>query len=458
MTHEHDPVVARLAADAAAGCEEARLLLSRRHVLGLGAGLFTWAMRPRLASAATTDPRLLVVILRGGADGLSIVVPHGDPAYASARGSLAMTKSQTIDVDGFFGLHPALKTFGGMLKAGQAGAVHATCTPLRNRSHFDCQDNLEAGLPGTVGSNPTGWINRLLSALPAAAPVRTHGALQIGDAPLILRGPAPVLGWSPTWFDPAWTGTVDAAQANYDTVDPEYGKVFAAGIRTDRLARRSGGSLDGLGGLRLAMTGAARLLAAADGPRIAVVSAEGWDTHADEGGPTGYLADLLTELDTGLGDFRTAAGTTVWGQTVVVIVTEFGRTVAVNGTHGSDHGVGTATLLAGGALAGGKVKAAWPGLAPAKLFEDGNLAPTTDLRAVFKGVLQDHLGVARSLLDKTIFPDSAAVAPLTGLVRSSTPAAVASTAGTAAIAAASAPLRPLSPIALWRARAAADGG
>ena len=454
MTHDRDPAVARLEARAAAGCDEARLLLSRRRVLGLSAGLFSWAMMPRRASAASTDPRLLVVILRGGADGLSIVAPYGDPSYASARGSLAMTKSQLVDVDGFFGLHPALTNFGTLLKAGQAAAVHATCTPLRNRSHFDCQDNLEAGLPGIVGSNPTGWINRLLTALPADAPIRTHGALEIGEAPLILRGPAPVLGWSPTWFEPAWDGTVDAAQANYDVVDPVYGGVFAAGIATDRLARQAGGSFDGLGGLRLAFTGAGRLLAATDGPRIAVVTAEGWDTHADEGGPTGYLADALTELDTALGDFKAAAGTAVWGQTVVVIATEFGRTVAVNGTSGSDHGVATVTLLAGGAVAGGKVRANWPGLAPAKLYEDGNLAPTTDLRAVFKGVLQDHLGIARGLLDTTIFPSSAAIAPMTGLIRATTsPAPVAARATPVA-----APPRPPSPIGLWRAGLDATGG
>ena len=452
MTHDRDPAISRLRADAAAGCEQSRLMLSRRNVMGLGAGLFAWAMQPRWASAASADPRLLVVILRGGADGLSIVAPYGDSSYASARGSLAMTKSQLIDVDGFFGLHPSLKQFGTMLKAGQASAVHATCTPLRNRSHFDCQDNLESGLPGAVGVNPTGWINRLLTALPASAPVRSHGALEIGEAPLILRGPAPVLGWSPTWFDPAWATTVSVAQANYDVVDPAYDKVFAAGIATDQLARKAGGSLDGLSGLRLAFTGAGRLLAAAAGPRIAVLSAEGWDTHADEGGPTGYLADALGELDTALGDFRTAVGTTVWNQTVVVFVTEFGRTVAVNGTYGSDHGVATVTLLAGGAVAGGKVRAAWPGLAPSKLFEDGNLAPTTDLRAVFKGVLQDHLGVSRSLLDNTIFPSSAAVAPMTGLIRGAAAATSAANPSDSA-----APLRPPSAIGLWRATVGAGG-
>lgn len=448
MTTDRDP---RITIDGPAeGCAEARVGLSRRGVLGLGAGLYAWAMQPRLASAATTDPRLLVVVLRGGADGLSIVAPYGDPAYAKARGELAMTKAQLTVADSVFGLHPALKNFGAMFKAGEAGAIQATCTPLRNRSHFDCQDNLETGLPGLAGTTPTGWINRLLSELPAAAPVRTHGALQIGDAPLIMRGPAPVLGWSPTWFDPAWATTVAAAQANYDAIDPAYASVFAAGIKTDRLARSAGGSLSGLSGLRLAFTGAGRLLKASAGPRIAVVSAEGWDTHADEGGTTGYIAGALGELDTALGDFKAAIGPTNWARTVVVMVTEFGRTVAVNGTHGSDHGVATVTLLAGGAVAGGKVLGKWPGLAPSQLFEDGNLRPTTDLRAVFKGILQDHLGVGRTLLDTRIFPDSAAVKPFAGLVKAPSSALPAGTSSVSA--------EPLSPIGRWRAGLTASAG
>lgn len=146
-------------------------------------------------------------------------------------------------------------------------------------------------------------------------------------------------------------------------------------------------------------------------------------------------------------------GATVWAQTAVVIVTEFGRTVAANGTVGSDHGVATVTLLAGGAVAGGKVKAKWPGLAASKLFEDGNLAPTTDLRAVFKGILQDHLGVGRTLLDTTIFPSSSSVAPLTGLIKA--PAAAPTVASASSEVA---PLRPDSAIGRWRAGLAAGRG
>lgn len=443
---------ARLAALAAEGCDEARALISRRNLLGVGAGLFSWGMLPKYASAATGDPRLLVVVLRGGMDGLSVVVPYGDPSYASARGKLALTKASTLDIDGFFGLNPSLKTLSAAFAAGEGAAVQAVCTPLRNRSHFDCQDNLENGMPGATVTAATGWLNRLLAALPTSAPIRIRGALEIGDAPLILRGPAPVLGWSPTWFQAADDATVATVYANYRRVDPALAAVFNAGIRTDRLARKAGGTYDGLSDLRKSFRGAANLMKAAAGPRISVLSVGGWDTHADEGTATGQLADRLADLDQGLADFQTALGAGIWAETVVVMVTEFGRTIAVNGTDGADHGVGTVALLAGGAIAGGKVHGKWPGLAKADQFEDGNLAPTTDLRAVFKGILQDHLGVPKTLLDTTIFPSSAAIKPMAGLIAAPAPkAAVATATGVA-------PLRTDSPIGRWRAGLPASGG
>ncbi len=450
--HDDTPTGARIAALAAEGCEESRALLSRRGLLGISAGLFTWGAMPRWASAASGDPRLLVVVLRGGMDGLSVVVPHGDKHYAGARGSLAIPRSELLDVDGFFGLHPALKTLSAGFAAKEATAVHAVCTPLRNRSHFDCQDNLENGMPGVATATATGWLNRLLSTLPAGDPIRMKGALEIGDSPLILRGPAPVLGWSPTWFWPAETATVDAVLANYRRVDPEMAAVFAAGIRTDRLARKAGGDYDNLSELRQGFIGAGRLMRAAAGPRISVLSINDWDTHADEGGATGGLADRLADLDRGLADFKSTIGAAAWAQTVVLFVTEFGRTVAVNGTAGSDHGVATAALLAGGAVAGGRVRGAWPGLAKTDLFEDGNLAPTTDLRAVFKGVLQDHLGVPRSLLDTKIFPASAKVRPMAGLVKA--PAAPKSADASAD----AVPVSLTSPIGRWRVGLPASGG
>jgi len=402
-----------------AGCSEERLLTSRRAVLGMSAGLFSWAFMPRFAEAASAsdDPRLLIVVLRGGMDGINVAIPHGDKHYVSMRGNIAIPKASTIKLDSFFGLHPVMKNFGQFYADGDAAVVHATCTPLRIRSHFDGQDNVENGLPGQIVSNATGWLNRLLTALPAGAPIKSHGAIQVGDAPLILRGAAPVLGWSPTWFDAVEDPTLYMLRTLYRLRDKEMLDILERGLKANNLANKvGGGGDDDVSPVRKAFRGAGRLIAADDGPRIAVLSVGDWDTHADQGAAEGYLANVLAGLDAAIGDFKTAVGN-AWGQTVMVLATEFGRTVRVNGDNGTDHGVGTVALLAGGAVNGGKVFADWPGLAPNQLYEDSDLKPTTDLRAVFKGVLKDHLGVPATLLNKTIFPESGNVAPLKNLVR-----------------------------------------
>jgi uncharacterized protein (DUF1501 family) len=169
------------------------------------------------------------------------------------------------------------------------------------------------------------------------------------------------------------------------------------------------------GAMRLVARGAAKLMAADDGPRIAALAFDGWDTHANEGGPVGRLALLLSGLDGALVEFESGLGER-WRDTVLVIATEFGRTARINGTQGTDHGTGTIALLAGGAVQGGRVIADWPGLKPASLYEGRDLSPTTDLRAVIKGVLHDHLGLAERVLAGTVFPDSAPLKPMKGLV------------------------------------------
>ncbi len=425
----------RLSSAGADGCAESRLLLSRRGMLGVTAGLFSSAFMPRFAEAASTDPRLLIVILRGGMDGLSTVVPHGDPSYVSMRGELAIPAGKTLKLarNSFFGLHPALKNFQAFYTAGDAAIVHATCVPLHNRSHFDAQDNLENGYGGLVKSNSTGWLNRLLTVLPNGDPIKANRPIEIGVPPLILRGSAPVLGWSPIAFDDVESTTLEAIRALYKRndaqllpyLDPKL-KTKAQllpnldrGLEAKRLAEGLGSDDPKLEDLYKGFRGAGRMLAAPQGPRIAVLSIDGWDTHTEQGTAEGNLADLLTGLDLGLGHFKATIGAS-WSQTVVLMVTEFGRTVRHNGNHGSDHGVGTVALLAGGAVNGGRMFGDWPGLAQAKLRDKRDLEPTTDLRSIFKGVLRDHLGVPDKYINETAFPLSDGARPLRDLVKSST--------------------------------------
>lgn len=449
--HPIDPMAARLMQQAAAGCEESRLLMSRRAVLGLSAGLFAWGAMPRWAEAATgPDPRLLIVILRGGMDGLNTVIPHGDPAYASMRGGIALKSGETIALNSFFGLNPAMPRFGAMFKAKEAAVVHATCTPVRNRSHFDAQDNVETGLP-TIGSNATGWLNRLLTALPAGAPVKVRGALQVKESPVILRGPAPVFGWSPPSFWPAHQTMRNAIRATYVYKDTALLKVLDRGIAADKLASGLDKDDGSISSLRRGFRGAARLLAYSKGPRVAVLSIGGFDTHSEQGLTTGMLAGQLGALDEGLEDVRLLTKD-VWKDTVVVCVTEFGRTVRVNGDKGTDHGVGTVALLCGGAVAGGRVVADWPGLSARNLYEGSDLKPTTDLRSVFKGVLRDHLDVPTAILDGAVFPESATAKPLGGLIR-----AASAPAPMAAAASAFGPAPDRSPTALGLFRAGRTG-
>jgi uncharacterized protein (DUF1501 family) len=414
--HRNCPADAHVVRAAAEGCAESRLLLSRRAMLGVSAGLFSWACMPRFAEAGTSDARLLVVVLRGGLDGINTVVPFGDTSYVSMRGSLAIPAASTIPLDGFFGLHPALKNFGALYKARQAAVVNATCVPLRNRSHFDAQDNLENGLPGKTAANQSGWLNRLLSALPAGERVKSAGAIQIGEAPVILRGAAPVLGWSPSWFSEVWKPTLKSVRKLYRDQDPEMYGMLKRGLKANAMANDASGNNDDLGPLRKGFRGAGRLLAANTGPRIAVLCIDGWDTHTDQGGAQGQHANLLADLDMAISDFRSRVGT-AWQDTVMVCATEFGRTVRTNGDGGTDHGVGTVTLLAGGAVNGGKIFGDWPGLAPRQLYEGSDLRPTIDLRSVFKGVLRDHLGVPTNMLNTTIFPASTGILPLSNLVK-----------------------------------------
>ena len=399
---------------------------NRRQALIGSASLFVAAALPHWASAATRDPRLIVIILRGALDGLGAVAPVGDPDFLRQRGALALQTAgdkAALPLDALFALNPALPTFKKLYDAKQALFVQAVATPYRERSHFDGQDVLESGQPGP-GFTRDGWLNRFIAALPARG-VRAAGeGLGVGaTAPLILRGAAPVLGWAPQNITPASDDFANRLLDLYGQRDPLLQKALAEGLHVEALARDSGmggderpkGGPDSAPGMRQAAQGAAKLMRAPDGPRIAALSFEGWDTHANEGPAGGRLAQLLSGLDGAFEELQSGLGE-AWGSTIVVAITEFGRTVRINGTAGADHGVGTLALLAGGAVKGGRGIYDWPGLADAKLYQNRDLMPTTDLRAVLKGVLAEHFDASTGLLGTSAFPDSAAVKPLAGLV------------------------------------------
>jgi uncharacterized protein (DUF1501 family) len=399
------------------GCHDARLI-SRRGLLGAGVSFYAWAHMGRPASAAgAKDPRLLVVILRGALDGLSAVPPISDPAYAELRGEIAIGKEGSfagLPLDGFFALHPAMTTFARLYKEKKASVIHAAATPYRERSHFDGQDLLESGYD-RAGRVDSGWLNRALLAMPKGERINARGGLGIGPAtPLILRGQAAVMGWAPQTVPQAGDDLAARMLDLYQHRDPALGAALRAGLDTDRLAKAEGLSGDPRG-MAQAAEGAARLLAASDGPRVAALSFDGWDTHANQGGATGRLATLLGGLDGAFAAFETVLKP-VWNDTAVIVVTEFGRTARVNGTVGSDHGTGTVAFLLGGAVAGGRVFADWPGLREKDLHEGRDLRPTADLRMVFKGLLRDHLGISGAVLADRVFPGSQHVTGMNGLV------------------------------------------
>jgi len=392
-------------------CEGCASMLATRRALLLGSGAFAaWAYVPRFARAADgTDPRLIIVILRGALDGLATVAPVGDPDYAGLHGSIALTANgphAAIMLDSFFALHPSMPEFARMYREGHAVVVHAVSTPYRDRSHFDGQDVLESGYAGP-GRVQSGWLNRALEGLPRGE--RVMSALAVGPTtPLLLRGAAATVGWAPVALPRADDDTAARLLDLYQHRDSALANALSQGLQLEKVTQGEGmRPQPGIKAIQQLARSAAKLMAADDGPRIAALAFDGWDTHANEGGPVGRLAQLLSGLDGALLAFEGALGPR-WRDTVVVIATEFGRTARINGTDGTDHGTGTIALLAGGAVNGGRVITDWPTLRPASLYQGRDLAPTTDLRAVLKGVLADHLGISESVLASSVFPDSAA--------------------------------------------------
>lgn len=436
--------------------------LSRRSLLQQAAGLgVTVSFLGGSAFAAADGPmarrKMVVVICRGGMDGLTVSPPVGDPDYATLRGDVAVAPDKALKLDGTFGLHPALESVHALALKGQARIAPAIASPDRARSHFEAQDVLETGAAQVYGVN-TGWLNRTLEVM---GPSKVE-ALSVGaTAPLILRGKVQAASWSPgKGVDE--TARLPTLLQDLYKADPMMGRAFARGLETEAMAQQAMTALNpaptpvsadaasmapkamwrnavntstatpqgmappamapgaqaivaqrqGREAARQLGSTLAGFMTQAGGPRIAAISLDGWDTHA---GQVGQLNTRLAYLDAVLDGLNTGLGAE-WSNTVVVAATEFGRTARVNGTGGTDHGTGSTALVLGGGLKTGGIIGDWPTLKQEALFENRDVRPTLDMRGLFKGVLAEHMGVDRAALETKVFPDSADAKAVTGLV------------------------------------------
>jgi len=362
------------------------------------------------------NKRLVVIFQRGAADGLNIVVPHGERAYYNMRPSINIPRNAVLDLDGFFGLHPSLAPLQPIWNQGHLAIVHAAGSPNPTRSHFDAQDFMESGTPG-VKATDDGWLNRCLHSLPETGDKSAFRAIALGPSlPRILSGPEPaaavnnindfgVGGRNPNaapiadTFEAMYANSVDAVlhgtgQETFEAVkmlksaDP--GK-YKPAPGADYPKGRFGDSLRQL----------AQLIKANLGVQVAFADIGGWDHHVNEGNTQGQLANVLREFGQSLGAFWTDLGDLA-DDTVVVTMSEFGRTARENGNRGTDHGHANVMFVMGGPVKGGKVYGRWPGLEQPELYEGRDLAVTTDFRRVLGEAVYRHLG--NKSLDQ-VFPD-----------------------------------------------------
>ncbi len=370
-------------------------MIDRRSFLATGtSAALAIGFAPRLAFAkAATAKRFVFIIQRGAADGLGTVAPVGDPAFAPARGVLAADFSGLTPVDGLFALHPSLKAVAAMFAQKQALFAHAIASPYRDRSHFDGQNVLETGSAGAYQVKD-GWLNRLLGALPADQAKAIAISVTV---PLALRGPHDVASYAPS----------NLPQANEDLIQ-RVGMLYQGDAQLHGLWSEAMNTRALTGGMAAdnannqAATGAlaAKLLVPDDGARIAMIETGGWDTHAQQHGRLGFQLDALDAM---IGALKDGLGP-LWTDTMVVVATEFGRTVALNGTGGTDHGTASAAMLMGGAVKGGRVIADWPGLAAPALYEGRDLKPTMPLDGFIGGAVAGHFGLDPARLMPQLFP------------------------------------------------------
>ncbi|MGH8855843.1 MAG: DUF1501 domain-containing protein [Telluria sp.] len=380
------------------------MTLNRRHFLSGAAALLA---APRLTFAqAKTDRRFVFILQRGAADGLHTVIPYADPAYASLRGALAIDPEAALKLDGMFALHPSLPELGKLYGAGQASFFHAVASPYRERSHFDGQNILETG--GLAAYElKDGWMNRLVGLL--ARPGKDAIALA-PTVPVALRGALSVPSYAPSALAQPNEDLLLRIEQLYAT-DAQLHALWSAAQE----ARSMAGAMEGGNRQSPAELGrtAASFLGRADGPRIAMIETGGWDTHS---GQAGRLGAQLRNLDNLVAAMRQGLGA-AWEQTVILVATEFGRTAAVNGTGGTDHGTGAAAILVGGAVQGGRVVADWPGLAPADLLDGRDLRPTLGLDTLIAQTCAETFRVDPERMARSLFPRSVRGKPLPRLLK-----------------------------------------
>ena len=382
------------------------MTLHRRSFLGAAALL---AAPTVLFAQAATERRFVFIVQRGAADGLNTVIPYAEPAYASARGALAIDPASALKLDGTFALHPSLANLHRLYASGQASFFHAVASPYRERSHFDGQNVLETG-----GNAPyqlkDGWMNRLLGVLPRTG----KEAIAFSPAiPMALRGAVEVTSYAPSALPQANEDLMARVEQLYAR-DGQLHALWSSALDARGMA---GGMADGAKRQDAAALGrmAASFLGRPDGPRIAMIETGGWDTHS---GQNARLAAQLRNLDNLLGALQEGLGA-AWDKTVILVATEFGRTVAANGTGGTDHGTGAVAMMAGGAVQGGRVVADWPGLASASLLDGRDLKPTLALDALVTAACAESFALEPERLARVLFPHGTRGKPLPGLLRSS---------------------------------------
>jgi uncharacterized protein (DUF1501 family) len=354
----------------------------------------------------TRTKRLVVIFQRGAADGLNIVIPHGEPQYYAMRPSISVPRKAVLDLDGFFGLHPALASFLPLWRQRYLAIVHAAGSPDPTRSHFDAQDFMESGTPG-VKVTDDGWLNRSLHAMPPPTPKSSFRAIALGPSlPRILSGPEPAvamnnindfsIGGRSARISPAASAFEAMYDHSADSVLHGAGAETFDAVRMLRAAdpgkyASARGANYPKGRFGESLRQLAQLIKANLGVQVAFADIGGWDHHVNEGSTEGQMANVLSDFSQSIAAFWTDLGDLA-EDTVVVTMSEFGRTARENGNRGTDHGHANVMFVLGGPVQGGKVYGRWPGLDQSQLYEGRDLALTTDFRQVIGEAVARHMG------------------------------------------------------------------